>query len=284
MTKLGVVRSIPALREAVAGWRKNGETVALVPTMGALHDGHAALVTHARALAQRVIATIFVNPTQFNAAADLAAYPRTEAADMGKLTAVGADLLFAPTADVMYPAGYATTVTVAGLTDVLCGAHRPGHFAGVATIVTKLLLQALPDVALFGEKDFQQLMVIKRLTADLDIPVRIVGVPTVREKDGLAMSSRNAYLTAAERAAAPKLHAAIAGAANAISRGGNIEQALSTARDEILRAGFKSVDYVDARAESDLRALTHSNEKARVFAAAHLGKARLIDNVPINLA
>jgi len=284
MTKLGVVRSIPALREAVAGWRKNGETVALVPTMGALHDGHAALVTHARALAQRVIATIFVNPTQFNAAADLAAYPRTEAADMGKLTAVGADLLFAPTADVMYPAGYATTVTVAGLTDVLCGAHRPGHFAGVATIVTKLLLQALPDVALFGEKDFQQLMVIKRLTADLDIPVRIVGVPTVREKDGLAMSSRNAYLTPVERATAPRLYAAIAAAANAIARGGNVEQALATARDEILRVGFKSVDYVDARAESDLRALTNSNDKARVFAAAHLGKARLIDNVPIDPA
>jgi len=188
-----IVRDIAALRAAIRAWRGKGLKVALVPTMGALHAGHASLVTRALTKTDRVVATVFVNPTQFNSATDLAAYPRTESSDAATLTKAGAHLLFAPDAATMYPPGHATTVTVAGLTDVLCGAHRPGHFTGVATIVTKLLLQALPDIAVFGEKDYQQLLVIRRLAADLDIPVVIDGAPTRREADGLAMSSRNAH-------------------------------------------------------------------------------------------
>ena len=278
---LAVVRTVDDLRKTIFGWRSRGERIALVPTMGALHDGHVALVKRAKLMTNRAVATIFVNPTQFNAAADLAAYPRTEAADIAKLTAAGADLLFAPDVATMYPPGHATTVSVAGLTDVLCGAHRPGHFTGVATVVTKLLLQALPDAALFGEKDFQQLAVIKRLVADLNLPLVIVGVPTVREADGLAMSSRNTYLTATERAIAPTLYAAITAAAKAIAAGIDIETALATARAAISKAGFGTIDYVEARRESDLTPLTELSQPARVFAAAHLGKARLIDNVAI---
>src|SRR5262244_1267745 len=195
-------RGVGDLRTRVAGWRRAGETIGLVPTMGALHEGHLSLVRRAQAENRRTIVTLFVNPTQFGANEDLAAYPRDEAADRDKLAALGTDLLFAPGVTEMYAPDAATTVAVARLTDHLCGPFRPGHFSGVATIVTKLLLQALPDAAYFGEKDYQQLQVIRRLARDLDIPVRIVGVPTVRDADGLALSSRNAYLSAAERQAA----------------------------------------------------------------------------------
>jgi len=199
-----IVRDIDALRRRIGAWRREHKSVALVPTMGALHKGHVTLMARAQQMADRVVATIFVNPKQFGPKEDLAAYPRQESADFQMLSAAGVHLLFAPDVATMYPMGYATTVSVAGVSNVLEGAHRAGHFDGVATVVTKLLLQAGPDLALFGEKDYQQLLVIKRLTADLNIPTEIIGVPTVREADGLAMSSRNAYLTAAERAKAPR--------------------------------------------------------------------------------
>jgi pantoate--beta-alanine ligase len=278
---IDIVRDIEKLRATVRAWRDDRKSVALVPTMGALHAGHTALVTEALARANRVIATVFVNPKQFDSQTDLSAYPRTEATDAVTLTRAGAHLLFAPSVEVVYPPGHATTVTVAGLTDVLCGAHRPGHFAGVATVVTKLLLQALPDVALFGEKDFQQLTVIRRLVADLDIPVQIVGVPTVREADGLALSSRNARLTEAERRVAPALYRAISAAALDIAAGGAVQPALDRARNVVAAAGFGVIDYVEARTEATLQELTDNAVKGRVFAAAYLGRARLIDNVPI---
>lgn len=276
-----IVRDIAALRAAIRAWRGKGLKVALVPTMGALHAGHASLVTRALTKTDRVVATVFVNPTQFNSATDLAAYPRTKSSDAATLTKAGAHLLFAPDAATMYPPGHATTVTVAGLTDVLCGAHRPGHFTGVATIVTKLLLQALPDIAVFGEKDYQQLLVIRRLAADLDIPVVIDGAPTRREADGLAMSSRNARLTPDERKIAPTLYAAISKAASAITGGAPVAPALGAAHAQVAAAGFGTIDYIEARAEADLEPVSDAQVKGRVFAAAHLGEARLIDNVTI---
>lgn len=276
-----IVRSVADLRAQVKAWRAAGHTVALVPTMGALHRGHIHLTEVARTRADRVITTIFVNPTQFGPNEDFGAYPRTEERDAGLLMGAGVHLLFAPTATDMYPAGFATNVSVKGLTEVLCGPIRPGHFDGVATVVTKLLLQALPDVALFGEKDFQQLAVIKRFVTDLDIPVEIIGVPTVRESDGLAMSSRNAYLTPDERKIAPALYAAITKAATAIAGGDDPSVATATAKDEILKAGFRSIDYVDARDALSLATLKHGASQGRIFAAAHLGRARLIDNVPV---
>src|SRR5262245_58216356 len=197
-----VVRTIADLRAATAKWRKSGDSIGLVPTMGALHDGHMSLVARSRADNKRTVATLFVNPTQFGPNEDLAAYPRDETADLAMLQNAKVDALYAPSVAEMYPKGFATTVTVSGLTEFLDGPHRPSHFAGVATVVSKLLLQAMPDRAYFGEKDFQQLQVIRRLTVDLDIPAQIVGVPTVREADGLALSSRNRYLSKEERAQA----------------------------------------------------------------------------------
>ncbi|HYD99739.1 MAG TPA: pantoate--beta-alanine ligase [Alphaproteobacteria bacterium] len=279
---LPIVRSVAALREAVAGWRRAGDAVALVPTMGALHDGHLSLVAHGRRQCRRVVATIFVNPKQFGPKEDFAAYPRQEAADAAKLEAARADLLFAPTVDEMYPAGFATTVSVGGLGEGLCGAARPGHFDGVATVVSKLLLQALPDVAVFGEKDWQQLQIIRRLARDLDIPVRIDGVETLREADGLAMSSRNAYLTPEERAAAPALNRALRAVAAAVAGGGEPAPALAAARRDIAAAGFQGVDYLEIREAESLRpAERRGAAPLRVFGAAFLGRARLIDNVPV---
>ncbi len=281
VSNLVAVRDVESLRSRIQAWRREGLSVALVPTMGALHKGHLTLMGRAQKMADRVVATIFVNPKQFGPNEDFAAYPRCESEDFEMLNGAGVHLLFAPDAAVMYPPGFATTVSVAGLTDVLDGAHRAGHFDGVATVVSKLLLQALPDIALFGEKDFQQLAVIKRVVADLNIPVDIIGVPTVRDADGLAMSSRNAYLTPDERALAPKLFAAITQAAAAISEGGDIQECIDTARAGILKAGFRSVDYVEARHAETLATLETAREPGRVLAAAHLGRARLIDNVAI---
>src|SRR5438094_6765515 len=206
MPDIAVARTVAALREAIAGWRARQERVGLVPTMGALHRGHLALVEAARRDCRRVVASLFVNPRQFGPREDFAAYPRSEAADLAKFSEAGVDLVFAPTVEEMYPAGFVTTVRVAGIGDELEGAHRPGHFDGVATVVSKLLLQCLPDIACFGEKDYQQLPVVRRMARDLDIPVRIEGVPTVREPDGLALSSRNIYLSPEERQVAPLLH------------------------------------------------------------------------------
>jgi pantoate--beta-alanine ligase len=278
---LVTVQDVDGLRQRVRTWKQAGQSVALVPTMGALHRGHVRLMERARAMAERVIATIFVNPKQFGPREDFAAYPRREARDFEMLEKAGVHVLFAPDAAAMYPPGFSTSVKVSGLTDVLCGPLRPGHFEGVATVVTKLLLQAQPDIALFGEKDFQQLAVIKRFTTDLNIPTEVIGVPTVRESDGLAMSSRNMYLTAEERAKAPALHRAITNAAANIAKGIDPAAATSEAKSRIAQAGFGHIDYVEARHAESLELLKGGEKSGRVFAAAYLGRARLIDNVEI---
>ncbi len=228
---------VPALRAKVREWRAAGDTVALVPTMGALHAGHLALVERGLAACRRVVVSIFVNPTQFGPAEDFSRYPRDAERDLGLLAQAGADAAYLPDVAAMYAPGFATTVHVAGLTEVLCGPIRPGHFDGVATVVSKLLLQALPDLALFGEKDFQQLQVIRRMVRDLDIPVAIEGVPTVREADGLAMSSRNRYLSESERRQAAVMHAVLREVAAAVRGGGETAPALAAGRERLERAG-----------------------------------------------
>jgi pantoate--beta-alanine ligase len=281
---LAVVRTVAALRLRLGDWRADGGTVALVPTMGALHAGHGALIDAARRVADRVIVSVFVNPTQFGPDEDFAAYPRDEGRDAAFCDERGADLMFAPAVAEMYPNGFATSVHVAGLTEGLCGAFRPGHFDGVATVVAKLLIQAAPDTALFGEKDFQQLAVVRRLARDLDLGTAILGVPTVREADGLAVSSRNAYLSADERRIAPALNRALRNAATRIAGGGDATAACDAARQHLLTAGFTSVDYVacvDAETLAPVAAIDAARP-ARVLAAARLGRTRLIDNVAVN--
>ncbi|MGF1445707.1 MAG: pantoate--beta-alanine ligase [Pikeienuella sp.] len=277
------VRRVADLRAWVAGWRQAGARIALVPTMGALHQGHLSLVTAASARADRVVASIFVNPTQFGAGEDFTAYPRDESRDAAMLAQAGCALLFAPGVDEMYPAGFGTEVRVRGLTEVLCGAARPGHFDGVAQIVTKLLNQARADLAVFGEKDWQQLAVIRRLALDLDLGTEILGVPTLRDPDGLALSSRNRYLTATERSAAPTLYRAIAQAAEAIAAGAAPDLACAAARARVATAGFAAVDYLECRDAESLTLVSAAppTRPARVFAAARLGRARLIDNTPV---
>ena len=285
MSELTVVRSVGELRAAIAAWRAAGQTIGLVPTMGALHDAHMTLMRTARTRADRVVATIFVNPTQFGSNEDLSAYPRREAQDIETLRADGIDLLFAPDVAEMYPDGFATTVTVAGVSEGLCGEFRPGHFAGVATIVTKLLLQSLPDIAFFGEKDYQQLQVIRRLARDLDIPVEIAGLPTVREADGLAMSSRNQRLDPARRAIAPRLHEVLQMVAAQVASGIPAGQACAAGRSELEAAGFDPVEYLEVRDSDSLQPPgTHPDPKRshRVLAAAWLGDVRLIDNIAAN--
>jgi pantoate--beta-alanine ligase len=279
---LDIARTIADLRGHIAGWRKSGERIGLVPTMGALHDGHLALVRAARAECDRVVATIFVNPKQFAPNEDLASYPRREAADLAMLRAAGVALVFMPAVAEIYPPGFATTVRVVGLTDCLCGAHRLGHFDGVATVVTKLLLQSLPDIAYFGEKDYQQLLVVRRLARDLDIPVQIAGVPTVREADGLALSSRNAYLSPRERRIAPELARVLRRIAAALSAEPNaVARETARGRIDLEGAGF-AVEYLEAREADTLAPVTATvTALARVFAAIHLGRTRLIDNMPI---
>ena len=273
------VRNVPDLRAQVRGWRAGGLRSAVVPTMGGLHDGHLSLVRKALAEADRVAVTLFVNPTQFNDPRDLAAYPRDEDADAAMLAAEGAHLLFAPAPEVMYPPGFATEVRVTGLTDCLCGATRPGHFDGVAQVVTKLLNQARADIAVFGEKDWQQLAVVRRLSADLDIGTEILGAPTVREADGLAMSSRNRYLSAGERQVAGNLPRIMARVAARIAGGADAAATCEAGAQDLVAAGFRSVDYLECRDGASL-ALS-DGPGARLFAAAHLGRARLIDNVPV---
>jgi len=249
--------------------------------MGALHEGHLTLVRAGLARVDRVIASVFVNPTQFGPNEDFAAYPRREAEDAALLAGAGASGLFAPAVAEMYPPGASTMVSVAGLSEGLCGDVRPGHFAGVATIVTKLLLQALPDIALFGEKDYQQLQVIRRLVRDLDIPVEVVGVPTVREADGLALSSRNAYLTAEDRAIAPAIHRVMTAIAAALGQGAEPRAQEDWGKAQLLAAGFASVDYLEVRGADDLQPLERLDRPARIIVAARLGKARLIDNLGV---
>ncbi len=276
-----IIRDRATLRTAVAALREAGGAVALVPTMGALHAGHIALVEEARRRARHVVASIFVNPTQFGPNEDLAAYPRREATDAAMLDAAGCDILWAPAVAEMYPAGFATTISVRGVSDGLDGAARPGHFDGVATVVTKLLCQTGPDVALFGEKDYQQLAVIRRLVADLDLPVEIVGVPTRRDDDGLALSSRNAYLDAAQRGAARALPRALGEAAAAIGRGEPVAAALALAHRRLGDAGFGPIDYVALCDADTLMPIDRLDGPARLLAAARLGTTRLIDNLRV---
>ncbi|MES2493751.1 MAG: pantoate--beta-alanine ligase [Pseudomonadota bacterium] len=277
------VNRIDPLRDAIAALRQDGP-VALVPTMGALHEGHLTLVREAKSRAAHVVVSIFVNPLQFGANEDLGAYPRQLARDSELLVAEGVSVLWAPDAAEMYPPGFATNVAVSGVSEGLCGAARPGHFDGVATVVCKLFNQVLPDLALFGEKDWQQLAVIRRMARDLDLTRPkvgdIVGIATVREADGLARSSRNAYLTAAERAAAPALPAAMRAAVDHIRQGRTIDGALAELRAAVLAAGFAAIDYAQL---CDADSLTPLEQRgtgpARLLVAARIGKARLIDNI-----
>lgn len=276
-----IIRSISALRQQVDAWRMNGETIGLTPTMGALHAGHLSLIDTARKQggATRIVASIFINPTQFGAGEDFECYPRNEGRDLEMFAAAGCDLVFAPSVNEMYPSGFATTVKVHGLTDILCGRSRPGHFDGVCLIVIKLLLQAQAHCAVFGEKDWQQLAVIRRLAYDLDIPTRILGAPIVRETDGLAMSSRNQYLTPDERAIAPDLFKKITQIAQSAAPD-SIEYILAHRRTALVSRGFDRIDYLEARNADDLQPWT-GDRIGRIFAAVFLGRARLIDNVAI---
>lgn len=277
---LPVVRNVPALRNAVREWRRAGLTVGLVPTMGALHEGHLSLVRAAKERCGRVVASLFVNPRQFAPHEDFERYPRDEVGDAALLAGAGCDLLFAPERAAMYPEGFATSVIVADVSVPLEGDFRPHFFGGVATVVTKLLLQCLPDVALFGEKDYQQLLVIKKLARDLDIPVEIVGCPTVREHDGLAMSSRNAYLNESERRIAGRLNLILHDAIKAVRNGTPIQEAEAQASRHLTAAGFTCVDYVAIR-DADTLAPVADVSNARILAAAWLGKTRLIDNMAV---
>lgn len=278
------IRSIDALREAVAALRVDNAPVALVPTMGALHAGHMALIEEARKRTPHVVASIFVNPMQFGPAEDLAHYPRRLAKDSAMLMEAGCTLLWAPEVDTMYPEGFATTISVKGLTEAFEGAVRPGHFDGVATVVAKLFNQVRPDIAFFGEKDFQQLAVIRRMVTDLDLGIEIIGVPTQRDEDGLALSSRNVYLTEAERAQARALPRALGEAAGAIEAGGDVAEALAKAEAALLKGGFESVDYV-ALVDAETLAPIHGLDgPARLLAAARMGATRLLDNIAVTPA
>ncbi|MGL5472269.1 MAG: pantoate--beta-alanine ligase [Shewanella sp.] len=271
---------IDDIRTQVRAWRAKGETVAFVPTMGNLHQGHITLVKEAAKKCDHVVASIFVNPMQFGQNEDLDAYPRTLEADSQALTAAGAELLFTPTPAIIYPKGLAqqTYVEVPGISDVLCGASRPGHFRGVATIVCKLFNIVQPDVAFFGNKDYQQLLVIRTMVEDLSLPIEIIGIDTIREASGLAMSSRNGYLTVEEKAAAPALKKAIDAMAQGIKQGISIEQVTEEAKASLTAAGF-TPDYLEVR-HADTLAKAETQDKALVIlAAAYLGKARLIDNL-----
>ena len=279
------VTTLPNLRLAVDEMRENGR-IALVPTMGALHEGHLTLVREAAKMAEHVAVSIFVNPRQFGAGEDLEAYPRQLAEDSAKLEAEGVALLWAPGAEAMYPEGYATNISVAGVSEGLCGADRPGHFDGVATVVCKLFNQVRPDMALFGEKDWQQLAVIRRMARDLDLTRphahAIHGVPIVRAPDGLALSSRNAYLSTVHRTAAATLPRAMDEAIARIVAGQEVPPTLAMLEEELLGAGFSSVDYAELRDADSIAPLTMDNGNARLFVAARIGGTRLIDNKPVS--
>lgn len=281
-----IINRLEDLREAVMALKSGGKTLALVPTMGALHDGHLALVRAAQARADAVAVSIFVNPRQFGPAEDLDSYPRQLAADAALLEAEGVAILWAPTVEVMYPAGYATGVSVSGVSEGACGASRPGHFDGVATVVLKLFNQVTPDVALFGEKDWQQLAVIRRMARDLDLARpcadAIFGVPTVREPDGLALSSRNRYLSEQDRRHAAALPAAMRAAIAKIEGGADVAPVLHALEGALIDAGFASVDYVDLRdAETLAELYALADAPARLLVAARIGGTRLIDNMAV---
>lgn len=275
------LRDLPALRTAIGTLKSDGRPVALVPTMGALHDGHMALVEEARRHAGHVVVSIFVNPRQFGANEDLDSYPRREAKDAQMLSAAGVDILWAPTAEVMYPQGYATNISLSGVTEGLDGAARPGHFDGVATVVAKLFNQVQPHVALFGEKDYQQLAVIRQMVRDLDMPIEIIGVPTQRAEDGLALSSRNAYLSEEEHRDALALPRALGEAARQMEKGATVETAIAKAIAMLTAHGFDPVDYVTLCDAVTLEPMTVLDRPARLLGAAKLGRTRLIDNIAV---
>jgi pantoate--beta-alanine ligase len=283
--EMTVMRRTADLRAVVRGWRQSGQTVGVVPTMGALHAGHMALVEAARRGCDRVIATIFVNPKQFNRADDLGSYPRDEAGDAAKLSDAGVDLLFAPPVDEVYPTGFQTRVVVPQLSDCLCGTFRPGHMEGVATVVTKLFLMTQADRAYFGEKDFQQLLVVQRLARDLDIPVEVVPVETVRDNDGLALSSRNALLTPAQRAKGSVIYKTLQVMAQRLAVAGEESgPVLDWGRDQLLGGGLDRLDYLELRCSETLEKLPRAERPARLFAAGWMDDVRLIDNMAVATA
>ena len=273
------IRSLDLLRDGIAGLREGGNRIALVPTMGALHAGHMALIEAAKRPGTRVVASIFVNPKQFGANEDLSRYPRKELADTRMLSEAGCDLLWMPPVETMYPPGFATNISVAGVSDGLDGAARPGHFDGVATVVSKLFNQVRPDAAYFGEKDFQQLAVIRRMVLDLDMGIEITGVPTQREDDGLALSSRNIYLDESERPRAVALPRALGVAAKAIAKGEDVDTALNIAREALIAAGFE-IDYVEL-VDAETLGVPDASRERRLLAAAKIGTTRLIDNLAV---
>ena len=279
--KIQIVRTLSALQEITREWRTANKKISVVPTMGALHEGHLSLVGEAKSISDRVIVTLFVNPTQFNNTKDLQSYPRSEEDDIKKLESFNIDLLYAPENKEIYPNGFATQISVSGVSEGLCGNYRPGHFDAVATVVAKLLIQTSADMALFGEKDFQQLHVIKRMAKDLDIPVRIVGCKTIRESDYLAISSRNLLLSDQDRRRAPILAKTLMDAAKRIEGGEPQNNVLKDSIDILGNSGFKNIEYIELRAESDLKALDVVDEPARILASIYLGNVRLIDNVKV---
>lgn len=276
-----IARNKKELASAIADLRKSQKPIAFVPTMGALHEGHISLVKLGLQHADVVVASVFVNPLQFGPNEDFSKYPRTEKEDLQKLEAAGVALTYLPNVEEMYPKDATTLVHVKGISEELCGAFRPGHFVGVATVVTKLFLQVTPDAAVFGEKDYQQLHIIKQLTRDLDIPVHVIAAPTEREADGLAMSSRNRYLTADERKTAPFLYSILTETAANIKKGQAIAETLSKAKDLLLAKGFRKVDYVELRDATTLAVADTINRPTRLLAAVYLGNARLIDNIEV---
>jgi pantoate--beta-alanine ligase len=276
-----ILRTVADLRARVRGWKSEGATLGVVPTMGALHDGHLSLVRAAQRDCDRVIVTIFVNPKQFNNPDDLAKYPRTETADAALLAPLGVDAVFAPDADQLYPDGFATFVRVTGISERLEGLHRPGHFDGVATVVAKLFGITLADRAYFGEKDWQQLQIVRRMAADLNIPTEVVACPTIRESDGLARSSRNTRLSSEARAVASALPREMSGAARAMRTGMPVPQALAAATAGLLAAGFEQVDYMDLCDAETLLWIDRVDGPARLLAAAWVGGVRLIDNIAV---
>lgn len=275
-----IIRTPQDLRTILASLRHKGK-VAFVPTMGALHEGHLSLITQAKQVAQLVVASIFVNPKQFGAGEDLASYPRPEMEDLKKLEASGVDVAYLPSAEAMYQPGASTHISVDGVSAGLCGAKRPGHFDGVALVVTKLLLQVLPDIAIFGEKDYQQLQVIKRLVRDLDIPVEILSGAIFREADGLAMSSRNLYLNQEERQLAPVLYQTLLAIKAGLVAGKMLEEMVADASDDLRAKGFTKVDYIELRDAETLEVVATASHPARLLIAAYLGKCRLIDNIAV---
>ena len=276
-----IIRNLSEIRALTARWKAAGDRIGVVPTMGALHAGHLSLVQAAQADCDRVIVWIFVNPKQFNNPEDLANYPRTEHDDAEKLTPFAVDAIYVPDVDQVYPEGFATSVSVSGLTDVLCGAHRPGHFDGVATVVSKIFLQTGADRAYFGEKDFQQLQVVRRMARDLDIPIQVVACPTVREETGLAMSSRNLRLSPDGLAKAGRLYPILRDVVDELAQDSRFAPLAERARVRLADAGFAEVEYLELRCADTLAALDHANRPARLFVAAWVDGVRLIDNLAV---